>query len=91
MRLALGATPQRVLWMVIREGLVPVVGGMCAGAAAAVLLRQVLTASVFGLLSTLHVGFLVCVPVLVLGLSVVACYVPARRAAGVNPAAALRK
>jgi hypothetical protein len=91
MRLALGATPRHVMYMVIREGLVPVCVGIVPGVAAAFVIRQGLVAGYYlprPSHGALMLGF---VPLLMLAATAMACYFPARRAAQVDPASALKQ
>jgi predicted permease len=89
-RIALGAERRQVLGMVLRQGLKLSAIGMAAGAGGALALRQVLTGLVFGVspADPLVYG---AVAVLMLAVSAAACYVPARRASGVDPLVALRQ
>jgi predicted permease len=89
-RLALGAGRRRILSMVLREGLSPVLLGLGAGLGLAVLARFGLQPMFTRLLPALDVMALAVVPLLFLGAGVAACYLPARRAAAVDPKRALR-
>jgi macrolide transport system ATP-binding/permease protein len=91
MRLALGATPDRVLRMMVAEGLAPVLAGIIVGGAAALLLREFVSVRLFGLVPQANLLLLACVPLLMVLASATACYVPARRASRVNPADALKQ
>jgi ABC-type antimicrobial peptide transport system permease subunit len=89
-RLALGAGRRRILSMVLREGLSPVLLGLGAGLGLAVLARFGLQPMFTRLLPALDLMALAVVPLLFLGAGVAACYLPARRAAAVDPNRALR-
>jgi ABC-type antimicrobial peptide transport system permease subunit len=89
-RLALGATPSRVLRAVIGQGIALASGGVAAGLGAAMLLMPLLSSQLYG------IGFadpltLLGVPVVLLVVSIVACYAPARRAMRIEPVSALRQ
>ena len=88
-RLALGATPQALLKFVLREGLALAGSGVAVGLAAAVALTRAMRALLFGTTVTDPTTFL-CVPGLLLLAALAACYLPARRAAAVDPVASLR-
>ncbi len=88
-RMALGAQVQGILAMVLRQGLGLVASGLVIGLSLAIVLRRVLASLLFGVspsdpLTLAGVAA-------VLGLTAAAaCYLPARRAAAVAPAVALR-
>ena len=89
-RLALGSTTRGILRLVLREGGVLVASGLALGLVGTIALRGVLASQVFGLsaLDPVVIG----AAVLVLGgTAFVACALPARRAAKVNPAVALSR
>ena len=88
-RLALGAQPRNLLRMVMRETLVLVFVGVVVGLLAARLAAQVLTAMLFGVSATDPVTFAL-ITVLVVCVAALAGYVPASRAAKVDPMTALR-
>jgi predicted permease len=91
LRLALGSTPDRVLGMVVGEGLAPVLAGMVVGGGAALMLREFVSVRLFGLMPQSNFLLLACVPMLMVLASAMACYVPARRASRVSPADALKQ
>ena len=88
-RIALGATHGRVVGMVLRRGVMLAVVGALLGLVGALVLTRLLDALLFATSPTEPVVFLG-VPVLLLVVSLVACYVPARRASRVDPVVALR-
>ena len=88
-RMALGAGRGEVLGMVLREGLRLVGLGLVLGALAAVLLGRLITGLLYHVETTDPITFVGMGLVLVL-IAAVACLVPARRAATVDPLVALR-
>jgi putative ABC transport system permease protein len=88
-RMALGAERTQVLRMVIGRGLVLSAAGLALGLAGAFALRRVLSSLVFEV-STADPATYAVVPVLMLGVALLACWVPARRASRVDPSIALR-
>jgi hypothetical protein len=91
-RLALGADKQDVFRMVIGQGLRLAVAGLAIGVAAALALTRVLT-SLSHLLYGVGAGdplTFIAVSLLLTGVAVLACYLPARRATQVDPMVALR-
>ncbi|MGH9777233.1 MAG: ABC transporter permease [Candidatus Acidiferrales bacterium] len=88
-RLALGAQPASILMLVVGRGMLLVFFGLVAGVAGAVGLTRFLTTLLFGVSSTnpLTYGG---VAVLLGLVALLACWVPARRAARVDPMVALR-
>lgn len=88
-RVALGAKNTGILRMVLRDGLKLAGVGAAVGMAIAVILPRAFTAALFDF----HVegGWLfVVVPASIAAVALLACYVPARRAARVDPIVALR-
>jgi putative ABC transport system permease protein len=88
-RVALGATGQRIAAMVVRQGLTLTVGGALVGVLAALMVTRVLSALLFGVSALDPLTFVV-VLLLLIGVAAVASYVPARRAARVDPLVAMR-
>jgi len=88
-RSALGATRGKILGLVLRQGMRLTGLGMMIGLAAAVLASQALVTLLFGI-SRLDVLTYAGVIVLLACVAGVACWVPAWRAAGVDPVTTLR-
>ena len=88
-RMALGADRTMVLRQVLREGLGVTLFGVAIGLVAALGLSQVMAGYVYGIKATDPITYATATLVLVLT-AIMACYVPARRAACVNPMQALR-
>jgi len=88
-RSALGATRGNILGLVLRQGMTLTVLGMIIGLAAAVLASEALVTLLFGI-SRLDVLTYAGVIALLGCVAGVACWVPAWRAAGVDPATTLR-
>jgi putative ABC transport system permease protein len=88
-RVALGATRSDLLRMVIGDGLRLVSLGLVAGVLAAFIVTRWIRALLFEVEPSDPATF-VAVAILLVSITIVACYVPARRAAGTDPIAALR-
>jgi predicted permease len=88
-RLALGAKQADVRRMVVRQGMVIVVGGLALGVGAALATSRILGSLLFGVSPRDPVTYATVVGVL-LAVALLACWIPARRASGVDPAEALR-
>jgi predicted permease len=91
-RLALGAEKARILRMVIREGLQLAVAGIAVGVVVALLLARMLSAFsqlLYGVRATDPITFAT-VSATLTAVAALACYLPARRAASVEPMHALR-
>ena len=89
LRLALGAERTSILTMVLRQGLALVLTGLVIGAAAAVALSRSLSSFLFATEPT-DAGVFVMVSLVFVATGLAACYLPARRAMGVDPLVALR-
>jgi ABC-type antimicrobial peptide transport system permease subunit len=89
LRMALGAVPGEAMLLVLREAEVLVLGGLVIGIPAAIAGSRLLYNLVFGLATTDPVSYMLAIVVLVL-VSVVASYLPARRASRADPIVALR-
>jgi putative ABC transport system permease protein len=88
-RLSLGATQQQVVRMFLERGMVAAVAGLALGIAAAVPASRALQSMVFGLTTT-DPATIGGVLALLATVALVACYVPARSAARIDPVRALR-
>lgn len=88
-RMALGARRSGVSAMVLREALVPVGAGVLAGVLGGAALSRLLGALLFEVDPLDPITF-AAVPLLLLAVSLVAAWIPARRAARVDPVVALR-
>ena len=88
-RMALGAQPGDVLRLVIRQGMVLTIAGLVTGAAGALAATRVMTELLYGVTATDALTFISVGALLVL-VSLLACYLPARRATKVDPLTPLR-
>jgi ABC-type antimicrobial peptide transport system permease subunit len=88
--MALGARARSVVTLVLREGLAPVLAGLAAGVAGAFALGRALAGLLFGV-PPHDPGAPAAAAALLFASALLACLVPARRAARVDPAAALRE
>jgi len=88
-RMAIGASPHRVLGAILGEGLTQVALGLLLGAALSLLTARLLAGLLYGV-SALSVAPYLIVVALLGTVSLVACLVPARRAMQIDPAVALR-
>ena len=89
-RLALGAQPADVRTMVLRQGMAVVIVGLVVGLAAAAAVTQALASQLFEVSARDPMTF-AGVTALLAAVSVVATYLPARRAAAVDPVRAFRE
>ncbi len=88
-RMALGAANSNVVSLVVRQGMLLAAAGVLLGAVGALALSRVLSGMLYQVSSTDPFTF-VSVIVLLVFAALIACYLPARRAASVDPLEALR-
>jgi predicted permease len=88
-RLAIGATPGNVVGLFVREGAMLMAIGVACGLAGALLVTRALSTLLFGVTTTDPLTF-AAVAVTLTIVALLASYVPARRAARVDPMTALR-
>jgi predicted permease len=89
LRMALGAQPGDVLFLVLGEGLRMSLLGVTAGMVGAFGVTRLMASQLFGVTARDPLTF-IAVPILLTLVSLLACYVPARRAVRVDPLLALR-
>jgi predicted permease len=89
-RMALGAQKADVLWLVVDQGAMPALLGVGAGIIGALGLTRFVSNLLYGVKPTDPLIFLV-VSLILSAVALLACYIPARRAAKVDPVVALRQ
>ncbi|HEU4796139.1 MAG TPA: ADOP family duplicated permease, partial [Pyrinomonadaceae bacterium] len=89
LRLAIGAQPRQVLMLVLKQGLLLTILGVVVGLAAALALTRLLSGLLFGV-EAIDVSTFTMISLLLVIVSLVACYLPARRAMRIDPLQALR-
>jgi predicted permease len=88
-RIALGASPRNILTLVVRQGMVLAFAGVMLGLAAAFLLTRLIRSLLFGVeafdpITFAGTSFLLAI------VTLLACYIPAQRAARIDPLISLR-
>ncbi|HET6975491.1 MAG TPA: ABC transporter permease [Pyrinomonadaceae bacterium] len=89
LRMALGAQGRDVLWLVIRQGMAPVLIGVVAGLGAAIGLTRLMSTLLFEVSATDPLTLALITALLTI-VALIACYIPARSATKVEPLEALR-
>lgn len=88
-RMALGAQPRGIKGLVLREAMTLAVSGVVIGLAGAFFLTRLMSSLLYGVSTTDPITMIIA-PIVLGGAAVFASYVPARRAARVDPMIALR-
>ncbi len=88
-RLALGAQSGQIIAMVMKQGMSLTLLGMALGLSGAVALTRLLERLLYGI-STTDTPAFIAIALLLLAVAVLACWIPAQRAAKVDPMIALR-
>jgi putative ABC transport system permease protein len=89
LRMALGAQPRKVVMLMLKQGVLLTLIGTAIGLAGALALTRLMSSLLFGVDAADPATFAVIV-LLLMGVSLIACYLPARRAARIDPLIALR-
>lgn len=90
LRMALGGGKRQVIGQLLREGMMTAVAGTALGAVGAVFIGRMLQGAIYGIEPSNPLPFVV-VAVVLVAAAFVACLVPARRAASVDPMVILRQ
>ena len=88
-RMALGATPERVSRMVLGSGMTVAVLGIIAGLAGSLLVVRLVRSLLFNVAAYDPLTFVLAVGSLIV-MAMIAAYVPARRASRIDPVSSLR-
>jgi ABC-type antimicrobial peptide transport system permease subunit len=88
-RMALGASPRNILNLVVRQGMTLAVAGVAIGLVAAFLLTRLIQNLLFGVNASDPITF-AGISFLLAIITLLACYIPARRAARIDPLISLR-
>lgn len=88
-RIALGAQSTDILRMILRQGLLLAMVGVGFGLAASLGTARIIASLLYGIRAT-DLGTFVAIAAVLMGVALVASYVPARQATKVDPMVALR-
>ena len=89
LRMALGATRGRVIGLVIKEGVILACVGLALGLAGAYFVERTMQGMLFGI-GRFDLSAIAAVGLILLATALLACYLPAQRAASTEPMAVLR-
>jgi putative ABC transport system permease protein len=87
-RMAVGAAEKDVRGLIFREGMTPVAAGLALGLMASLGVNRILQSQLVGV-SPYDPVTMVAAPLILIGIAVIGCHVPARRAMRIDPAVAL--
>jgi putative ABC transport system permease protein len=88
-RIALGATPKQVMSLILKQGLILTLVGLVVGSGLALTAGRLLQSQLLGVSANDPLTF-IGVALLLVGMALLACFIPARRATKVDPLVALR-
>jgi putative ABC transport system permease protein len=88
-RMAIGATAEDLVALVLRRGVLLISGGLLLGTGASLVLTRVLKSVLYGV-QAIDAPAFVAAAVILAAIAMAACYVPARRAGAVDPMTVLR-
>ena len=88
-RMALGALPRNTVWLMVRESVLLVAAGIAAGLLVGAFLSRFIESQLYGIEASDPVTY-VASALMLLGAAAVAAFVPARRAARMDPATVLK-
>jgi ABC-type antimicrobial peptide transport system permease subunit len=89
--MALGAQQQNVLWMILRDSSMLAIVGVVVGGPAALASARLVSSKLYGVAAPEDASTLTISAVILLAAGVLAGYLPARRAARLDPMTALRE
>jgi putative ABC transport system permease protein len=89
LRMALGAPPGHIFKLIVGQGMTLVIIGVAVGLVCGLALNQIMKSLLFGISATDMLTYFV-LSVVLIAASLIACYIPARRATRVDPIEALR-
>ena len=88
--MALGSSAPKIFGMIVREGLILLLAGFAVGLAGAFGIRRIMESQLYGI-DALDPTVISAVAVLLGAVAMLACLVPARRAARIDPLVALNQ
>jgi predicted permease len=89
LRMALGAQPHQVLRLVLRQGMLLALVGAAVGILVALPVARLASGLLYGVSATDPITY-AAITLLLMGVALLACYLPARRATRIDPLVALR-
>jgi putative ABC transport system permease protein len=88
-RIALGARGREVIHVIARQAAIAIASGVVLGLAGAMLLTRFVSSEIWEVKATDPATF-AAVTLVLIGIAILACLIPARRAVGMDPNIALR-